>query len=265
MVAVEAESCVSSRISSSISSEQCSEACRSLLACLGEVVDSRKARGVRYPLDSVLAQCIVAFLCGRQNLSQVSRFGRDHRELMKDLGFSGWRRPSVPTLSRVLGQVSVKDLQKALSSWLGALVDSDRKRARCAVAAVDGKTTRACGVHVLNVFLHDVQQVVWQVPIASKDNEISALKQSLDELFAAYPFLSVLTGDAMFAGAPLCSQLIQRGRHYLFQIKADQKNLYEKMQLIFSADLSREACSSALTGEKKRLRRGAGSVDPALG
>jgi len=259
MVPVEAEVCVSG------SADEGSAACGSLLACLGEVVDCRKARGIRYPLGSVLGLCIVAFVCGRQNLSQVSRFARDHREVMKELGFRGWRWPSVPTLSRVLGQVSVKDLQEVLSRWLVALVDSARQRQRCAVAAVDGKTSRASGVHVLNVFLHDVQQVVWQVPIASKDNEISALKQALDELFAAYPFLRVLTGDAMFAGAPLCSQLIQRGRHYVFQIKADQKNLYEKMQLIFSADLSREAPSSALTGEKKRLRRGARSLDRALG
>jgi len=248
-----------------VSSAEGVEASRSLLACLEQVADARKRRGVRYPLGSVLALCIVAFVCGGQNLSAVSRFGRDHLALLKELGFPRRRSPSVPTLSRVLGLVSVAALQEALSRWLRSLVDSARKRERCAVAAVDGKSTRASGVHVLNVFLHDVQQVAWQVPIASKDNEISALKQSLDGLFAAYPFLQVLTGDAMFAGEPLCSQLIERGRHYLFQIKADQKNLYEKMQVIFSPALSRHAPPSALTGEKKRLRRRARGLDSAVG
>ena len=90
------------------------------------------------------------------------------------------------------------------------------------------KTSRAAGVHVLNVFVHEVRQVLWQLPIAAKHNEISALKQSLAELFAAYPFLRILTGDAMFTGEPLCAELIEHGRHYVFQVKADQKHLLEK-------------------------------------
>jgi hypothetical protein len=105
-------------------------------------------------------------------------------------------------------------------------------------------------VHVLNVFLHDVEQVVWQVPVESKENEISAFKQSLDELLEAYPFLQLVTGDAMFAGAPLCGALLERGRHYLFQIKEDQKHLHEKMELIFAGKLALSAPASALTGEK---------------
>ena len=133
-------------------------------------------------------------------------------------------------------------------------MDSGRKRGRCATASVDGKASRAAGVHVLNIFLHDVQQVIWQVPVEEKKNEISALKQVLSDLFETYPFLRILTGDAMFAGAPLCSDLIEHGRHYVFQIKADQKNLYEKMEIVFAAKLARASTDASLTGEKKRLR-----------
>ena len=223
-----------------------------LLEALSEVPDTRDARGVRYPLGAVLALCVVGFVCGRQNLDQVRRFGRDNLDLLLELGFSRRRSPSVATLSRVLGQVEVAALQKALSRWLVGLVDSARKRRRCAVAAVDGKASRAAGVHVLNVFLHDVEQVVWQLPIEAKKNEISALRGSLEELLAAYPFLQILTGDAMFAGSPLCSQLIGNGRHYVFQIKADQKNLLEKMERVFAGRLQREVAQGSLTGEKKK-------------
>jgi hypothetical protein len=110
------------------------------------------------------------------------------------------------------------------------------------------------GVHVLNVFLHDVRQVIWQAPVDKKKNEISALKQALSDLFETYPFLRILTGDALFAGAPLCSDLIARGRHYLFQVKADQRHLYEKLELVFAAKLARDVAPDSLTGEKKRLR-----------
>ena len=234
------------------------QATKSLLEAFGEVTDPRKPRGVRYPLDSLLSLCVVAFVCGRQNLTQVRRFGKAHPDVLEELGFPRpHRSPSVPTLSRVLGALSVRDLQRALTRWLVGLVDSARKARRCAVAAVDGKTSRAAGVHVLNVFLHDVEQILWQTPVETKANEISALKNALGDLLDAYPFLQVLTGDAMFAGEPLCSSLIEHGRHYVFQIKADQPNLHEKLGVVFAAALDREAPSSALTGEKKRLRLGA--------
>ena len=231
----------------------CSEVVESLLEALSEIPDPRKPRGVRFPLSATLGLCVVAFICGRQNLTQVRRFGRMHKDLLRELGFSRKTPPSVPTLSRVLGAIPVSDLQKALAHWLLSLVDSVRKRGRCAAVSVDGKASRSTGIHVLNVFLHDVQQVIWQTPVAEKANEISAFKEALSELFETYPFLRVVTGDAMFAGAPLCSDLIENGRHYVFQIKGDQKHIYEKMHLIFSAQLARDPLPSSVTGEKKRL------------
>ena len=232
----------------------CQETVESLLQAFAEVPDSRKARGVRYPLAPLLGLCVVAFICGRQNLTQVMRFGRAHPGLLEDLGFTRKRPPSTPTLSRVLGATKTADLQKALGLWFVSLVDSERKRGRCAVASVDGKASRSAGIHVLNIFLHDVRQVIWQAPVGKKENEISSLKLALPNLFETYPFLRILTGDAMFAGAPLCSDLIENGRHYLFQIKADQKHLYEKLDLVFAAQLARDPEPDSLTGEKKRLR-----------
>jgi hypothetical protein len=232
----------------------------SLLEAFSGIADSRKARGIRFPLAAVLGLCVTAFICGRQNLTQVMRFGRDHRRLLKALGFRGKKAPSVPTLSRVLGGVKPKDLQRAFGAWFAGLVDSGRKRRLCDRASVDGKSSRSSGVHVLNVFLHDVEQVVWQTPVDEKANEISAFKASLDALLKRYPFLQIVTGDAMFAGAPLCGDLLERGRHYFFQIKADQKNLLEKMELVFAGKLARAARESSLTGEKKRLRSGARGV-----
>ena len=238
--------------------EACVQAVGSLLEALGTIGDSRKAKGVRYPLAGLLALCVVAFLCGRQNLRGIRRFAGLNSELLVELGLKPGRAPSVPTLSRVLGSVKVSELQKALGGWFAGLVDSVRKRKRCSVAAVDGKTSRASGVHMLNVFLHDLGHVLWQAPVAEKANEISAFKEALDNLFKTYPFLEIVTGDAMYAGAPLCSSLIEHGRHYVFQIKGDQRHLHEKMELIFSPQLRAAPKPEAFTGEKKkRLRRGA--------
>ena len=231
------------------------QALDTLLQALNEVADPRQARGIRHPLGATLALCVLAFVCGRQNLSGIWRFGRQHRGLLPGLGFKRPRSPSIPTLSRLLAAVDLLDLQRALARWLAVVIE--RSRHWGAIASVDGKTSRAAGVHVLSVFLHDVQQVVWQTPVASKQNEISAFKQALADLLEHYPFLQLVVGDAMFAGEPLCELLIENGRHYLFQIKADQPHLLEKLELVFAPHLHRPLNQAALDGEKKRrLRRG---------
>jgi hypothetical protein len=229
----------------------------SLLEALNAVPDPRSARGVRYPLGAVLGLCVLAFVCGRTTLSGVWRFGRDHRRLLRALGFTRPRAPSVATLSRVLGGVEARALQQALAAWVAAIVARSRGRVG-RVASVDGKTARASGVHVLSVFVHDVEQVVWAAPVGAKANEITVFKAALKDLLERYPFLELVVGDAMFAGAPLCELLIENGRHYLFQIKADQPEALEKMRLVFAPHLHRRFKPDRLTGEKKRrLRAGA--------
>jgi hypothetical protein len=56
-----------------------------------------------------------------------------------------------------------------------------------AVISVNGKTSRAAGVHVLNVFLHDLQLVLYQAPVADKQSEISAFKEALAGLLTSCP------------------------------------------------------------------------------
>lgn len=228
----------------------------SLLEALGGVADPRGAHGLRHPLRSILALCILAFICGRQSLSGVSRFGRDHKPLLKALGFPRPTAPSVPTLSRVLGAVEPANLQRALALWLSQLIATLPRRTPepppPTVVSVDGKASRAAGVHLLNVFLHDLELVLYQAPVEGKQNEISAFKEALAGLLASYPFLSLVVGDAIFAGEPLCQMLIENGRHYLFQIKADQPTLLEKMELLFAPHLHRPMAPEAVEGEKKR-------------
>lgn len=230
----------------------------SLLEALREVADPRDPRGIRHPLHSILALCVLAFICGRQSLTAVVRFGRQHKTLLKELGFPRSKAPSVPTLSRVLGAVEPANLQRALGLWLrGLLAALPRRSHALVVASVDGKTSCGADVHLLNVFLHDLELVLFQAPVEGKQNEISAFKAALAELLTAYPVLGLIVGDAMFAGAPLCELLIQNGRHYLFQVKADQPDLLEKLALVFAPQLHRPLKQAVLDGEKKgRLRRG---------
>jgi predicted transposase YbfD/YdcC len=46
-------------------------------------------------------------------------------------------------------------------------------------------------------------------------------------LFAAYPTLQVLTGDALFAQRPLAQLIIAAGRDYVLAVKDNQPDLAE--------------------------------------
>jgi hypothetical protein len=227
--------------------------CASLIDKFRLIPDPRSPRGIRHPLPALLALCIIGLLSGAQNLTQIHRFAQANPEVLEALGNKRPKRwaPATATLSAVLGALRVSDLQNAVTEWFAEIF----AQARVTVAAVDGKTSRASGVHVLNLFATDVQQTIWQADVDEKASEITVLRKILPELFEKYPFLMILTGDALFAGNPLCSEIIQRGRHYLFQVKGDQRQLHEKLELVFARHLNREPDPAALTGEKKGATR----------
>jgi hypothetical protein len=74
------------------------------------------------------------------------------------------------------------------------------------VVAVDGMTAKqgrddsGQPLHILNVFLRDIQAVIGQWSTgAEKTNEPTLLQRHLQELLETYPCLRLFTGDAIFA------------------------------------------------------------------
>ena len=108
-------------------------------------------------------------------------------------------------------------------------------------AAVDGKTSKqfrqADGepIHLLNVFVHDLNATLAQYSVkGEKTNEEACLKQHAAELFAQYPFIKLLTGDAIFAARPLLRVLKELGKDYLFCFKDNQADILESAKQAFS-------------------------------
>jgi hypothetical protein len=245
-------------------SEGCEEgevegsALRSLSDHLRKVSDSRSAHGRVYELHGVLCLVVVGLLTGRMGFSQIialavghgarRRYNGAKRERMKRAGVvrpepSAWLSdigllwrgdPTVPGLMqliRILGGIAPADLQEAMRGWVSDLLET--LGAKQYVGSVDGKAMRAGGKHVLSVFLHDVKQVILHEEVGEKKNELSTFREKLSGLLDRYPGLWLLCGDAMFADQTLCALLANRGRHWLFQIKANQANLFEKLAVFF--------------------------------
>jgi len=224
-----------------------------LLAALQGLTDPRCRRGVRHPFAAVLALTFLGLLCRRTDFATIARWAKAHWDALRPaLGFTRRYAPHATTLTRVTARYSLAEFQGALCRWLAGLLAHEPVR----TAAVDGKTSKqghdADGdpIHVLNVFAHDARLCLAQWAVGDgKETEPEVLKAHLAELFAAYPSLQVLTGDALFCQRPLARLIVGHGRDYLLAIKDNQPDLLEAARAAFAG--ARPGTADAGTREKK--------------
>ncbi len=224
----------------------------SLLAAFGRITDPRDRRGVRHPFDSLLALTFLGLLCRQVDIAAIARWAKHNwRQLREPLGFTRSYAPHSTTLIRAAACYRVEQFREALALWLAAVLAEDGPT----VAAVDGKTSKQAfdrdghPIHVLNVFAHELKLALAGWPTdGDKKTEPEVLKAHLDELFAAYPSLRVLTGDAMFCQRPLARAIIEADRDYLLAVKDNQPELHAAAGLAFAAATAETA--AATTREK---------------
>jgi hypothetical protein len=200
-----------------------------------------------------LALTFLGLLCRQTDFATIARWAKTHWALLADpLGFTRPYAPHATTLARATALYSLAEFQTALRRWLAGLL-ADHPTL---TAAVDGKTSKqgrdANGdpIHVLNVFAHDVRVCLAQWAVGDgKETEPEVLKAHLGELFAAYPSLQPLTGDALFAQRPLAQLIVGAGRDYLFAVKDNQPDLVETIRTTF-ADATPDS-ADAVAVEKK--------------
>lgn len=233
---------------------------KSLQTCLQSVPDPRKKRGVRFPLVPMLLLGLVGLLAGQSTLQSIIDHAALHWSILGPaLGFVlVFGVPHATTLSRLLAKVDPEALQAAFGTWLIQLAAG-----LVEVAAVDGKYPHQSHNQagqpfgMLNVFAHDLKACLWQWVVSDKAAEPSVLKAHLDDLFARYPLLRVLTGDALFAQRSLCEALVAARRGYLLRIKGNQPELQAALKLTFE-EVSQEpphAQTVDKAGSKIEIRR----------
>jgi hypothetical protein len=231
----------------------------SLMAAFEGLTDPRHRRGVRHPFAGLLALTFLGLLCRQADFASIARRARRHwGELAGPLGFTRDDAPHATTLSRAAARYSVAEFRAALAGWpAGLLADTE------SVAAVDGKTSKQARgddgrpIHVLNVFAQGLKLCLADWPVGDgKATEPEVLKAHLDELFAAYPGLRVLTGDALSCRRPLARAIVGTGRDYVLAVKDNQPDLHEAARTAFAAATAETA--AATTREKSAARWSSG-------
>jgi predicted transposase YbfD/YdcC len=159
--------------------------------------DPRCRSGQRYALAYLLTCLVAALLCNCNSTKAVGQWCREHRSLLED--WFGPRRflcPSDSLYRRLLPRLSAEHLEWALADW-------QRKTLQAAddePIALDGKSVRGAGSaehkapHLLSFCTHHTQEILLQVRVSEKTNEIPIAQQLLPCLPVAG---RVYTADAM--------------------------------------------------------------------
>ncbi len=231
----------------------------SLLGAFQQLTDPRDPRGVRHPFAGLLAIVFLGLLSRQSDFASIARWAKRHWAALKPaFGLTRAYAPHETTYSRAAARFSVDEFRTALARWLSAMMTNPPT-----TAAVDGKTSKQADdadgdpIHVLNVFAHGANVCLADWPVGDgKDTEPEVLKAHLDELFAAWPSLRVLTGDALFCQRPLAAAIIEAGRDYVLAIKDNQPDLHEATVTAF-ADATAES-ADATVREKSAVRSRSG-------
>ena len=227
----------------------------SLLAAFQQLTDPRHRRGVRHPFPGLLAVIFLGLLSRQPDFASIARWAKRHWPTLKEaFGLTRRYAPHATTYGRVAADFSVDEFRAALAGWLA------RAMATAPVAAaVDGKTSKQAhdadgdAIHVLNVFAHDARVCPADWPVGDgKETEPEVLKAHLDDLFALWPSLRILTGDALFCQRPLARAIIDAGRDDVLAVKDNQPDLHETIRTAF-ADAT-PASADATVSEKNAGR-----------
>lgn len=175
----------------------------SLRQHLATFPECRKPEGLRHPLQAVLLIAICAILGGSRSYLAISQWAKRTSQAMRKRfrcrqndATKLFDAPSEPTIRRILQAIDVQAVDDLIGQWFLSLSDPNDP------VAIDGKTLRGAkqengkGVHLVSAFLHRQGVTLAQVPVATKSNEITAVRPLLTNLNLAG---RLVTADAIHA------------------------------------------------------------------
>jgi predicted transposase YbfD/YdcC len=209
----------------------------SLYARFEMIGDPRHAHGKRYHLTTLLIIIFLAKLCGKDRPGEIADWAKHHAEaLTKLLKLDRNWMPHHNTIRRVFHGI----LDEAEFDRLAQEYSQQEQTGEGQVLAMDGKALRGMRIagqtgsdYVLSIYNVTEQQVVAQVAVDSKENEIVVAPRALEGVCVTG---KIVTGDALHTQRAISAQIVERGGDYLWPVKENQPRLYEDIQRLFAPD-----------------------------
>jgi predicted transposase YbfD/YdcC len=209
-----------------------------LLSMLASVPDPRGRRGRQYPLEFILAVCVVATLAGAVNYREIGSHAADMpQELLRRLGAKwSWfklryKYPSKSAIRYVLTRIDAAMLDAISCAWIFVQASKDADKGGW-IIALDGKVLRGAWtdendkVTLFSAMLHHEAVTVAQVRVPDGTNEITQAEAILEAAEIPEGQSVLFTMDAAHAQRETAEAIGGKpGFDYLVTVKGNQPGL----------------------------------------
>jgi len=209
----------------------------SLFAHFQGLKDSRKPRGLRYPLVVVLVMMVMAKLCGEDTPSGIADWVKHRSEQFMDmLKLKRKTMPHHSTYRRIAEEVvDPQELEQVVSTVLSG----KRFFGKQVLLSIDGKVLRGTldvaqnGTYLLAAYLPSEGIVLMEITIEGKGCEIPGAAKLLKMVDLRG---KVVMGDAMHTQRAVSIQVVEAGGDYIWFAKGNQPQMEEDIRLWFEPE-----------------------------
>jgi predicted transposase YbfD/YdcC len=209
--------------------EELLEALPKLLAHFTVVADPR-AHNVSHKLTDILTIAVCAVICGANTFIEMEQYGQGKQDKLKTFLELKNGVPSHDTFRRVFMVLDAEAWQGVFFDWTRELV-LQATASPTEVMAVDGKFSRASGLHTVSVWASEHHVVLGQRQVAAKSNEITAIPELLEVLDIAG---TTVTIDAAGTQKHIAWVIREHQADYVLALKANHKHLFEDVKWLFA-------------------------------
>lgn len=193
------------------------------------VVPDPRAHNVCHKLEDILVIAICAVISGADTFSEIEQYGQGKQDWLEEMLELPNGIPSHDTFRRVFMLLDAEAWQGVFFRWTQSLALAERE-VPTEVRAVDGKWSRASGLHTVSVWASEHQLVLGQQQVADKSNEITAIPELLEGLDIAG---TTVTIDAAGTQTQIAWTIREHLADYALALKGNHKHLFEDVCWLF--------------------------------
>lgn len=218
------------------------------------IIDERCQCNVKHKLTDILILIMCAVLCGIDTIADIVEYGEQKSTMLSEY-FGINKIASESTICRILNMVNAEllavcivNIMKNCLGEKGDIIAIDGK----AICSTDTMKSYKNGLRIVTAYMVENGVSIGQLAVDSKSNEIPCVRELLDLIDIKN---KIITADAEHCQKETISKIINKQGDYCICLKANQRQLYEDVQLYFDSIIKGEfECETATTSEKNRER-----------
>lgn len=203
------------------------------------VIDPRCGRKTKHDHAEILTYLAAGYLAGRDSVRRCLQWCRNHIDFLRQHLELKNGIASPATVSRILGNIDEEIFCLAFIEWMTGILNTKGIN-----IAIDGKALRGSTEkirnrktpYILNVIDTATALVIAQLPIAEKENEITAIPKLLKLLNIQE---SLVTIDAIGTVQSVIDTINEKEADYLLTVKKGNPLTYQETKEMF-AELGKE-------------------------